>query len=129
MRLPCQLVSLCDVDDINNVMSGYYVGVDVDSKTAEYGMLATAVDVGLFLRALNDSSVFTNATEKAIYDDIYVYEHGGLVPGYQSLAEYHKDIDTVVVQFMNTTDFNGYEWNLSEISINRIVKIVEKQIN
>lgn len=121
--------SLNDVDDISNVMSGYYVGVDEDFKTAEYGMLATAEDVGLFLRALNDGSVFTNATEKAIYDDIYVYEHGGLVPGYQSLAEYHKDIDTVVVQFMNTTDFNGYEWNLSEISINRIVKIVEKQIN
>ena len=121
--------SLNDVDDINNVMSGYYVGVDEDFKTAEYGMLATAEDVGLFLRALNDGSVFTNAAEQGIYQDIYVYEHGGLLPGYQSLAEYHKDIDTVVVQFMNTTDFNGYEWNLSEISINRIVKIVEKQIN
>jgi CubicO group peptidase (beta-lactamase class C family) len=117
------------LNDINNVMSGYYVGVDEDFKTAEYGMLATAEDVGLFLRALNDGSVFTNAAEQAIYQDIYVYEHGGLLPGYQSLAEYHKDIDTVVVQFMNTTDFNGYEWNLSEISINRIVKIVEKQIN
>ena len=119
--------SLNDIDDINNVMSGYYVGVDDDFKTAEYGMLATAEDVGLFLRALNDGSVFTNAAEQAIYEDIYVYEHGGLVPGYQSLAEYHKDIDTVVVQFMNTTDFNGYEWNLSEISINRIVAIVENE--
>jgi D-alanyl-D-alanine carboxypeptidase len=119
--------SLNDVDDIDNVMSGYYVGVDEDFKTAEYGMLATAEDVGLFLRALNDGSVFTNAAEQAIYQDIYVYEHGGLLPGYQSLAEYHKDIDTVVVQFMNTTDFNGYEWNLSEISINRIVAIIENE--
>ena len=60
---------------------------------------------------------------------IYVYEHGGLVPGYQSLAEYHKDIDTVVVQFMNTTNFNGYNWNLSEIIINRIVKILRNGKN
>lgn len=113
--------------DIASVMSGYYVGVDEDFKTAEYGMLATAQDVGIFLRALNDGSVFTNAAEQAIYHDIYVYEHGGLVPGYQSLAEYHKDIDAVVVQFINTTDFNGYEWNLSEISINRIVSILKNE--
>ena len=52
--------------------------------------------------------------------------HGGLVVGHQSLAEYHENIDTVVVQFMNTTDFNGYEWNLSEIIINRIVKILKR---
>jgi hypothetical protein len=58
------------------------------------------------------------------HSSIYVYEHGGLVPGYQSLAEYHKDIDTVVVQFINITDFNGYDWNLSEIVINRIVEIL-----
>jgi hypothetical protein len=49
------------------------------------------------------------------------------VPGYQSLAEYHPDIDMVVVQFINTTDFDGYEWNLSEISINRIVKILKRK--
>ena len=55
--------------------------------------------------------------------------HGGLVIGYQSLAEYDKDLDTVVVQFINTTDFNGYEWNLSEITINRIFKILRKAEN
>lgn len=111
--------------DLNDVMSGYYVGMDEDFKTHEHGMLATAEDVGIFLRALNDGSVFDEG-EQAIYASIYVYEHGGLVPGYQSLAEYHKDIDTVVVQFINTTDFNGYDWNLSEIVINRIVAILRK---
>lgn len=110
---------------LEDVMSGYYVGIDKDFKSNENGMLATAEDVGTFLRALNDGSVF-NEGEKEIYTSIYEYEHGGLVPGYQSLAEYHEDIDTVVVQFINTTDFNGYEWNLSEIMINRIVKIVKK---
>jgi len=112
--------------DIDDVMSGYYVGVDEDFKTNENGMLATAEDVGKFLRALNDGSVFDEG-EQEIYSTIYVYEHGGLVPGYQSLAEYHKDIDAIVVQFVNTTNFDGYEWNLSEIIINRIVKILRNE--
>lgn len=108
---------------LDDVMSGYYVGYEEDFKAREYGMLATAEDVGIFLRALNDGSVFDEG-EKEIYP--YEYKHGGLVVGYQSLAEYHEDIDAVVVQFINTTDFNGYEWNLSEISMNRIVKILER---
>lgn len=110
--------------DLDDVMSGYYVGYDEDFKERDYGMLATAEDVGIFLRALNDGSVFDEG-EQEIYP--YEYNHGGLVIGYQSLAEYHKDIDAVVVQFINTTDFNGYEWNLSEITINRIVKILKRK--
>ncbi|WP_281615972.1 serine hydrolase domain-containing protein [Flammeovirga sp. SubArs3] len=110
--------------DLEDVMSGYYVGYEEDFKANDYGMLATAKDVGTFLRALNDGSVFKEG-EQEIYP--YEYNHGGLVIGYQSLAEYHKDIDAVVIQFINTTDFNGYEWNLSEIIINRIVKILKKQ--
>lgn len=110
--------------DLKDVMSGYYVGYAEDFKAREYGMLATAEDVGIFLRALNDGSVF-NKGEQEIYP--YEYNHGGLVVGYQSLAEYHKDIDAVVVQFINTTDFEGYEWNLSEITINRIIKILSRK--
>ncbi len=117
--------SLNDVD-LDDVMSGYYVGYDKDFKANEYGMLATAEDVGIFLRALNDGSVFDEG-EQEIYP--YVYDHGGLVIGYQSLAEYHKDIDAVVVQFINTTDFEGYEWNLSQIVYNRIVKILRNKKN
>ena len=118
--------SLSEVN-IDDLMSGYYIGYEEDLKTNDYGsMIASAQDVGIFLRALNDGSVFKEGGQE-IYSSIYVYEHGGLIPGYQSLAEYHKDIDTVVVQFMNTTDFNGYEWNLSEILINRIVKIVRRK--
>ena len=114
--------------NLDDVMSGYYVGYEEDFKAREYGMLATAEDVGIFLRALNDGSVFSEG-EQEIYSAIYEYEHGGLVVGYQSLAEYHEDIDTVVVQFINTTDFEGYEWNLSEIIINRIVKILKRKEN
>ena len=110
--------------DLNEVMSGYYVGYEEDFKAREYGMLATAEDVGIFLRALNDGSVFAEG-EREMYP--YEFNHGGLVIGYQSLAEYHADLDAVVVQFINTTDFTGYEWNLSEITINRIVKILRKR--
>ena len=56
-----------------------------------------------------------------------MYKHTGLIPGYQSIAEYHPEIDAVIIQFTNTTDFDGYNWNLSEIIYNRIVKIVKKK--
>ncbi|MDP4763449.1 MAG: beta-lactamase family protein [Salibacteraceae bacterium] len=109
--------------NLDSVMSGYYVGSDHDFKYDLYGMLATAEDVGIFLRALNDGSVF-NSGEQEIYSAIYEYEHTGLLPGYQSIAKYHKDSDTVIIQFNNTTNFNGYDWNLAEIIYSRIVKIV-----
>ncbi|MEZ5084619.1 MAG: serine hydrolase domain-containing protein [Bacteroidales bacterium] len=118
--------SLSEVD-IDDVMSGYYVGLDKDFKYENTGlMLATAEDVGIFLRALNDGSVF-NEGEQEIYSSIYVYEHTGLLPGYQSIAKYHDDIDMVVVQFNNTTNFNGYDWNLAEIMYNRTVKILKRK--
>jgi CubicO group peptidase (beta-lactamase class C family) len=112
--------------NINDVMSGYYVGYERDFKTEDVGMLSTAEDVGIFLRALNDGSVFEEG-EQEIYSSIYVYEHTGLVPGYQSIAKYHEDIDAVIIQFNNTTNFDGYNWNLSEIIYNRIVKIVRRK--
>ena len=118
--------SIRDVD-MDEVMSGYYVGIEQDIKNVDYGsMLATAEDVGIFLRALNDGSLFDEG-EQAIYSSIYKYDHMGLIPGYQSIAKYHKDIDTVVIQFVNTTDFDGYTWNLSEIVYNRIVKILRSK--
>jgi D-alanyl-D-alanine carboxypeptidase len=90
------------LDDVNidDVMSGYYVGYPHDLKTEKQGMLATAEDVGIFLRALNDGSLFDNG-EQEIYSSIYRYYHTGLIPGYQSIARYHKDIDAVVIQFTN----------------------------
>jgi hypothetical protein len=116
--------------DINDVMSGYYVGVEEDIKSANYGtkltsMVATAEDVGIFLRALNDGSVFDEGEEE-IYSSIYAYDHTGLIPGFQSIARYHQDIDAVVVQFVNTTDFEGSTWSLSEIVYGRIVKILRR---
>ena len=125
LKLNNTFSSLSEVN-IDNVMSGYYVGETEDFKFEEQGMLATAEDVGIFLRALNDGSVF-NEGEQEIYSSIYVYEHTGLIVGYQSFAKYHKDIDTVVIQFNNTTNYDGYDWNLAEIIYSRIVKIVKSK--
>jgi CubicO group peptidase (beta-lactamase class C family) len=118
------------IQDVNldDVMSGYYVGYDNDLKTDDNGvMLATAEDLGKFIRALNDGSVFKNKKELEIYSSIYKYEHTGLIPGYQTIAKYQKDIDAVVIQFTNTVNFDGYNWSLSEIMYNRIVKILRKK--
>jgi len=116
--------SIHDVD-MDEVMSGYYVGNENDLKDVDYGsMLATAEDVGIFLRALNDGSLFEEG-EQEIYSSIYVYDHTGWVPGYQSIAGYHKDLDTVVILFNNS---NGkYNWNIAEIVYKRIVKIVRRK--
>ncbi len=119
--------SISDID-MDDIMSGYYVGYNADLKTDNNGsMLATAEDLGKFLRALNDGSVFKDKKEQEIYSSIYRYDHTGLIPGYQTIAEYHKDIDAVVIQFTNTVNFEGYNWNLSEIEYNRILKILKRQ--
>ncbi len=89
-------------------------------------MLATAEDIAVFLRALNDGSLFEPG-EQEIYASIYEFEHSGWVPGYQSFAKYHKDLDTVVVEFYSTTDSELYNWNLSEIINSRIVKILNRE--
>ena len=117
--------SLSEVN-LDNVMSGYHVGHPHDLKADEHGMLATAEDVGTFLRALNEGTLFEPG-EQEIYSSIYKYEHSGWVPGYQSFAKYHKDIDAVVVEFYSTTDPKLYNWNLSQIINHRIVKILRNK--
>jgi CubicO group peptidase (beta-lactamase class C family) len=112
--------------NIDNVMSGYHVGYPHDLKENDYGMHATAEDVGIFLRALNDGSVFDKG-EQEIYASIYEYEHDGWVPGYQSFAKYNKELDAVIIAFYSTTDPKLYNWNLSEIINNRIVKILKRK--
>jgi CubicO group peptidase (beta-lactamase class C family) len=119
--------SIQDVD-MDKIMSGYYVGYERDLKTDDIGsMLATAEDVGNFIRALNDGSAFQDKKEQDIYASLYEFGHTGLIPGYQTIAKYHGDIDAVVVQFTNTVDFQGYNWSLSEIEYNRILKILRKK--
>jgi len=125
LHLNNTFASLSDVN-INDVMSGYHVGYPLDLKTDKQGMLASAEDVGIFLRTLNDGSLFDEGEEE-IYSSIYEYDHKGWVPGYQSIAKYHKNIDAVVIQFTNTTDPKLYNWNLADIVYGRILKIIRNK--
>lgn len=130
------LLSQVEYDD---VVSGYWYEYDDDLRQLDHiipggSMIATAQDVGLFLRALNDGSLL-NDDEQAIYASIYEYEHEGWVPGYHSIARYHEDIDTVVIQFVSTTGgdtwgaanvIGGKTTGISNIIYNRIVRILRQ---
>jgi D-alanyl-D-alanine carboxypeptidase len=122
--------------DVNDFMSGYYVGYDPDLRDRYFGSrIATAEAVDKFLRAINDGSLL-NEDEQAIYSSIYEYEHTGLLPGYYSIARYHEDIDTVVIQFVNTIGGTsmvplldtggGTKVMVSNVVYNRIVRILRQ---
>ena len=115
--------------DFGKVVSGYHYPYDKDLRELNAispggSMVATAQDTGIFLRALNDGSLL-NDDEQAIYSSIYVYEHTGWLPGYQSIARYYRDIDTVVIQFVNTTGGNSI--TMTHIIYNRIVRILRRE--
>ena len=131
--------SLLSQAEYEDVVSGYWYEYDDDLRELDHtipggSMIATAEDVGLFLRALNDGSLL-NDYEQAIYASIYEYEHTGWVPGYYSIARYHEDIDTVVVQFVSTTGgdtwgaaniIGGKTTGISNIIYDRIVRILRR---
>jgi CubicO group peptidase (beta-lactamase class C family) len=120
LNLTQTFFSIYEIDSAD-LMSGYHVGYENDFKTLDQGYVATAEDVGIFLRALNEGSFF-NAQESEIYRSLYEYEHTGWVLGYSSIARYHADIDTVVIQFTNTTGNDTVI--LTQIVYNRIIKIL-----
>jgi CubicO group peptidase (beta-lactamase class C family) len=110
----------------HEVMSGYFMGYPYDIKGNDFinpggSMVATASDVGKFLRALNVGTLLSKA-EQELYTSLYPLGHTGLVPGYESFAFYYSDLDAVVVQFVNTG--GGISWSISELIYNRIVKIL-----
>jgi D-alanyl-D-alanine carboxypeptidase len=124
-----------DEVEFDDVVSGYWYEYDDDLRFLGGSMIATADDVGIFLRALNDGSLL-NDDEQAIYSSIYEYQHDGWVPGYHSKAHYYEDIDTVVIQFVSTT--GGDTWGtanvvggkataISNIIYNRIVRILHRE--
>lgn len=117
--------------NIEDVVSGYYHPYeddlrDIDFTTPGGSMVATAQDVGVFLRALSDGSLL-NSDEQTLYSSIYDYNHTGWLPGYQSIARYHEDIDTVVIQFVNSTSGSGNAELTSNVVYSRIVRLLRRQ--
>ncbi|MEM7706706.1 MAG: serine hydrolase domain-containing protein [Pseudomonadota bacterium] len=111
--------------DPRDLMSGYFVDVEADFKDLDQGYVATAKDVGVFLRALNDGTFF-NDEEQAVYESLYELEHTGWVLGYSSIARYHADIDAVVIQFTSTTGNDIIM--LTQIIYNRVLKILRQRL-
>lgn len=115
--------------DAASLASGHHPAHAGDLKTVDYpvpggSMVATARDVGVFLRALREGTLLT-ADEQAIYSSIYVYEHTGLLPGYLSIARQHRDLDAVVVLFANTSAANA--WGQIEAAHSRVVRVLRGQ--
>ncbi len=120
--------SLLNEVDLDDVSSGYHYEVEPDLKELDHispggSMIATAQDVGIFLRALNDGSLLDDA-EQAIYSSVYEYDHTGWVPGYQSIARYDEDTDTIVVLFVNST--GGDTEATIHILFDRILRIARR---
>lgn len=120
--------SLAEID-LDELASGYDTGYCCDLKTLPHAgpagsMIATARDVGVFLRALNDGSLLTDS-EQAVYTSIYEYGHTGLLPGYSSIARYREDMDAVVVVFVNTS--GGSTWGLTETVYRRILRVLRRR--
>jgi CubicO group peptidase (beta-lactamase class C family) len=114
----------------DSLMSGYYVNVEGDIKSANYGsMVATASDLSKFLFLLNNGSIFQSPEEAALYHSLYPSEHTGLIPGYQTIARYNKATETAIVQFVNTTNFEGDTWAMGELMYKKIIQILEAQEN
>jgi CubicO group peptidase (beta-lactamase class C family) len=115
--------------DPNDVISGYTVEYPYDLKPNDHitpggTMVASIKDVGTFIRALNDGSVFSTTSEASIYETLYFYEHTGLLPGYQSIARYDKENDRVIIVFTNTS--GGNSWGKIEIIYDKVKKIISK---
>ncbi|RMG72561.1 MAG: class A beta-lactamase-related serine hydrolase [Bacteroidetes bacterium] len=120
--------SLLSEVDTAAVMSGYLVDWPSDVKGMDYtlpggSMVATAEDVSHFLRALIDGSLLSPEAQ-AIYAEIYEYEHTGSLPGYQSIARYHEDLDAVVVLFVSSS--GGDTWSQVEQVYGRVMKILRR---
>ncbi len=98
--------SLLSDTDLALLARGYWDGSDrtgQDFVAPGGSMVSTVADVGVFLRALASGELL-DAGETQIWDSLFDgVAHSGWLPGYQSIARYHRASDVVIVQFVNTT--------------------------
>lgn len=123
LRLMQTFHSVAQVDPAR-LASGHHPSHAGDLKAVDHAapggsMVATAQDVGKFLRALIDGTLL-NAAEQAVYASVYAFEHTGLLPGYMSIARHHRDLDAVVVLFANAG--GEVSWGRIEAAYTRIVR-------
>ncbi len=91
--------------DSDLMVRGYWE--DKDRTEQDYvipggSMISTVKDTAVFLRSLATGSLMS-VEERRLYTSLYFLRHSGWLPGYQSIARYEPDIDTVIVLFVNNT--------------------------
>ena len=90
-------------------------------------MVSTVRDTGVFLRSLATGPLL-NDTERSIYTSLFDgYFHSGWLPGYQSIARYYHDTDTVLVQFVNTT--GGDSERISQSAYDSLVAFLANNVD
>jgi CubicO group peptidase (beta-lactamase class C family) len=101
-------LSLSEID-MSLLVKGYWDNIErsmQDYVIPGGSMISNVKDIAIFIRALNTGTLLT-PSEKNIYSSVYWFNHSGWLPGYQSIASFDKQKDTVVVQFINTTGGNS----------------------
>ena len=108
--------------DPQRLVRGYWNNIDraqQDYVIPGGSMISTVEDTATFLRALNTGTLLSSQ-EKAHY--VYFLNHSGWLPGYQSIATYHANIDRVVIQFINTT--GGNSESIASNTYDHIIRIL-----
>lgn len=124
LELEQTYLSMADVD-LSKMVSGYHLGYEHDFKELSQGYVATAENIGRFIRALNNGRAFSNEAERKVYQSLYRFSHDGWVIGYISKTRYFKENDTVIVQFINTTGNDTIL--LADIVFDRISKLISEK--
>ncbi len=91
--------------DPNRLAKGYWNNIErseQDYVIPGGSMISTVKDISTFIKALNKGTLLNNR-EQDIYNSVYFLSHSGWLPGYQSIAQYHPQIDATIIQFINRT--------------------------
>jgi hypothetical protein len=84
-------------------------------------MVSTVEDIAVFIRALAEGDLLNNKA-RAIYRDVYWFSHSGWLPGYQSIANYERDLDAVVILFTNNT--GGQSEEITDVTYANIISLL-----
>lgn len=96
---------LVDIDE-TLLARGYWDNNDFteqDYAIPGGSMISTVKDTAKFVRGLATGELLDSEARSLYLELFFGYGHSGWLPGYQSIARYHSNLDAVIVQFVNTT--------------------------
>ncbi|NVJ61458.1 MAG: beta-lactamase family protein [Gammaproteobacteria bacterium] len=120
--------SLLEEIDISLLARGYWNGNDVTELSYSIpggSMISTSENIGVFIRELATGNLLS-FEERSLYREVFSsFEHSGWLPGYQSIARYSPNLNTVIIQFMNSTGANTEA--LAQENYNKLLLWVDQQ--